>query len=303
MRVLVTGGLGFIGGGIAKALGEGGHSVRILDYGGPDSNTPPEFAEMELVQGDISDEGVCVEACAGIDVVVHSAAVHLALSVTRKPLQSIRTNVHGTLNVLRSAAAAGASRFVFLSSSKVYGEPERLPSVEDDYPRPMEPYGLSKAVCESYCQRFQAESQLRTVVVRPFSAYGPGQNLDTGYVGMLVSAILENEEPALPGQPAYLRDFVHVDDVVQVCVRAALAEGELPAVLNAGSGHTVSLKELVDLASRLSGKRLLPTFLKPQKGTITRTQASMKRTFAAVGLRETVKLEDGLRATFEYFLG
>ena len=137
--------------------------------------------------------GACEGACRGVDVVIHSAGVHLAPAVSRQPIHAIETNVHGTLNLLKSAAAAGVSRFVFLSSSKVYGEPDRLPSAEDDLPRPCESYGLSKVVCEYYCKRFREEMEMDTVIVRPFSVYGPGQDLETGFVGMIIRSLMGAE--------------------------------------------------------------------------------------------------------------
>jgi UDP-glucose 4-epimerase len=310
MRVLVTGGFGYLGSRIAAAMVEQGPAVRVLDVADPAERPPPSgnaaaeaLAGIEYVRGDVASEDTCRAACRTMDVVVHSAAIHQAGSVARRPQRSIEVNVHGTHNVVRGAAAEGASRLVLLSSAKVYGEPERLPSAEDDLPRPTDTYGLSKTVSEYYCQRLREATGLDAVIVRPFSVYGPGQDLSTGYIGMLVKAILDQENPVFPGLPSFLRDFVYVDDAVEVCVRAALHGGPLPGVLNAGSGRSVSLRKLVDLASAICSWRVLPTFVRPARGAITRTQACMDRSRAALGLGPRRQLEDGLRLTLGAFLG
>ena len=232
--ILDTGGLGFIGSKIAATLAERGQEVRILDNrrpcnGGKPSNTrrysgksaaqSTNFAAGpspgEAICGDILSVAACDEACRGVDVVIHSAAIHRVPEM-RRQIHAIETNVHGTLNILKSAVAAGVSRFVFLSSSKVYGEPDRLPSADDDLPRPTIPYGLSKVVGEHYCERFREETEMDTIIVRPFSVYGPGQDLEAGYIGMMIQSLIDAEEPTFPGQPSYLRDFVHIDNVVEI---------------------------------------------------------------------------------------
>lgn len=309
MKVLVTGGLGFLGSRIARSLVEQGQTVRILDLAdpaevaSPSTNGATTAPDVEYVRGDIADESACRRACRTMDLVVHAAAMHLATSVARRPQRSIETNVHGTHNIVRSAAAAGARRLVLLSSAKVYGEPERLPSAEDDLPRPTDTYALSKTVSEYYCQRMQEAAGLDTVVVRPFSVYGPGQDLHTGYIGMLVKAVMDHENPVFPALPTFLRDFVYVDDAVEVCCRAALHDGPLPPVLNAGSGRSVSLRKLVEFTSALCSWRVLPTFVRPPNGTITRTQACLVRSTSTLGLGPRTQLEDGLRETLWSFLG
>ena len=302
MRILVTGGNGYLGSRIVSSLVRAGHAVRTLDRVAVPEWEPRQPA-IEATHGDITDETVCEEACRDVDVVVHCAAVHLASSVSRQPLLAIRTNVEGTLNMLRGAVKGSVSRFVFLSSAKVYGEPERLPSEEGDVLRPLEPYALSKAVCESYCERFTKEAGLQTVVLRPFSVYGPAQDLETGYVGMIIRALLDQQDPTLPGRPDYLRDFVFVDDVVGVCARSATEPRAMPPVLNVGEGRGVSLARIVDIFSDLTARRILPRYVEPSPGTIMRTEAGMAKTMETFGIRRMTRLEEGLRATLESFFG
>ncbi len=317
--ILVTGGLGFIGSKIAAALAERGQEVRILDtrrlynggkpsnarrYSGKSAAQSTNFAAGpppgEVICGDILSVAACDEACRGVDVVIHSAAIHRVPDM-RRQIHAIETNVHGTLNILKSAVAAGVSRFVFLSSSKVYGEPDRLPSAEDDLPRPTIPYGLSKLVGEHYCERFREETEMDTIIVRPFSVYGPGQDLETGYIGMMIQSLMDAEEPTFPGQPSYLRDFVHIDNVVEICTRIALESGKLHAIFNAGSGSSSSLENMTKLASRLLGQRITPTYIRATGGTITRSQASFARASEICDPSQVIPIEEGLKETFEWF--
>ncbi len=297
MRILITGGSGFIGAKIARQLAASGHDVCSLDARPPKPCQTATPEQVHSVEGNIHDPGSCHKAVLGAEMVIHSAATHLATKVSRQPLQSIQTNVHGTLNLLNAAANAKVRRFVFLSSAKVYGEPTRLPSSEVDFARPYDSYSLSKMMCEHYCDRFRQETTMETVSVRPFSVYGPDQDLETGYVGMLVRALLEDEDPAFPGQPDFLRDFVHINDVVEVLTRVVHHEGPVPPVLNAGSGRTATLTRLVEIATRLTGRRILPTFIRPHKGTITRTQASLDTVCAALGPISPIHVEQGLEET------
>jgi len=192
MRVSITGGLGFIGAALGATLSDEGHDVRLIDS--CDGVIAPG---MDCIQGSILNPEICRLTCENTDIVIHCAAIHQASMVAKNPPGSIQVNVAGTLNLLRAAIASGVKRFICLSSAKIFGEPERLPSVEADLPRPLDTYALSKAMSEYHCHLLQAQSKMNVVIIRPYSVYGPKQDLNTGYVGM------KQAEAMLKYQPVY----------------------------------------------------------------------------------------------------
>lgn len=297
MRVLISGGLGFLGRAAGGELQADGHAVRLMDVRDRDA------LEIDYFRGSVLKQADCKAACAGIDTVVHGAAVHEARRVARDPLAAIAINVRGTINLFRSARAAGARRFVFLSSAKVYGDTERLPSVEDDPLEAKETYALSKVAGEHHLWMNVAGSGMQVVVIRPFSVYGPGQDLGSGYVGMVLQSVLGDHNIVLPGTEEYRRDFVHIDDVTRLLV-AAITADSLPdmTVLNVGSGTSVSLGELVAQASEIVGRQLPIGFKTPGPETLTRSHACIERSAQLLGYRPHYQLRSGLANTFDWFM-
>ena len=206
--------------GIVPELLDAGHEVVGMDCVGG----------ARIRVGDITRLEDCVAACEGADVVIHSAGIHSAGQVAENPMQMVDVNVKGTLNILQAAERAGTRRIVYLSSAKVYGEPERLPSLETDLPRPREPYALAKLAAEQYCQNFHDTCGMEAVVIRPFSVYGPGQEPNSGYVGMALEALRTNGVVSFPGRADYLRDFVHISDVARLCALASRSWSKTPPV-------------------------------------------------------------------------
>lgn len=296
MHVSITGGLGFIGSALGSALSDAGHDVRLVDI--RDHGFVPG---IDYLKGSVLDTDDCRTTCEGMDVVVHCAATHEASAIAKNPLGSIELNVTGTLNLLRAAIATGVKRFIYLSSGKVFGDPETLPSVESDLSIPRETYALSKMTSEYYCQTLQAESDIEVVIIRPFSVYGPAQELGSGYVGMILSSLLNGKDLHLPGRPDFIRDFVHIDDVIRLCSAAATADMPRFTILNAGSGKPTSLRELLDLASKVSGVEFDSRYCVPDPGTLVRMQACMKHAEEVLGYRPRYDLREGLTDTFEWF--
>jgi len=297
LKVLITGARGFIGANLAVKLVSAGHQVRALDIS---AGVAP--GGVEMIRGDVSDPETCRSACAGVDAVVHGAAIHHIDKVSKRPERTLGVNVSGALNMLRGAAAEGVGRFVYLSTAKVYGNPESMPSRESDYPEPIEIYALSKLAGEHYCRLFQEAGTLDVAVIRPFSVYGPGQSLDTGYVGMLINALMTGEPLTIPGRPDYLRDFVHVDDVMRLCVQVITQPitGGLQ-VLNAGSGTACTLAQLVELAGHASDRPVLAEYIEPGAATITRSLACMDVAADILGFEPRISLAEGLQQTLDWF--
>jgi nucleoside-diphosphate-sugar epimerase len=252
--------------------------------------------------GDITRLEDCVAACEGADVVIHSVAIHLATQVADSPMQMVDVNVNGTLNILRAAEMAGTRRIVYLSSAKVYGEPDRLPSLETDLPRPREPYALAKLVAEQYCQTFHETCGIEVVVIRPFSVYGPGQDQNSGYVGMALEALKTDGVASFPGRADYLRDFVHISDVARLCALATTAELPGFTVLNSGAGQAHTLDELVAMVATAADVRLRSRYRHASVETIHRTWGDMDSAQALLGYRPEIDLQQGIADTVAWFM-
>lgn len=296
MKVLVTGVRGFIGAAVARAAHRQGHEVIGVDKSAEGRSLPDA---VDMIEGDITRPAAWRSAFRGVDVVVHSAAVHLAGQIQDGPIRSIEVNLHGTRLMLDTAAQSGVSRFVYLSSAKAYGEPLAFPSSEADLLNPVEPYGLAKTLGEEYCRYYAARGAMDCVSVRPFSVYGPDQDLHTGYIGQLIEAWLSNRPATLSGQPRFLRDFVHIDDVVDVCLAAA-RRPDAYDVVNAGSGQATSLQTLVADFASLCGDSIHVEYSPARAGTIERTLADLTRMLDLLG-RRPVPVNAGLRDTIDWF--
>lgn len=289
MKILVTGIRGFIGAAIATAAHAQGHEVVGVDLLSRGRALPHG---VRVVQGDVANPTAWRGELDAVDVIFHSAALHHTDQIAHDPVKSIEVNLRGTRLMLEMAAECRVPRFVHLSSAKVYGEPVAFPSSEEDLLSPVEPYGLAKAVSEQMCAYFAAHSAMRCVAVRPFSVYGPGQDLSTGYIGQLLHGWHTGRPVAFAGEPEYLRDFVHVDDVVRICLAAALTDHDV-AVVNAGSGDATSLRDLVTEFSSLCADGPDVRYAPARAGTITRTLADMRRGLPLLG-RPPFSLREGL---------
>jgi len=292
MRVLVTGAHGFIGAAAIPALLEAGHEVVGIDC----------IAGPRIQVGDITRMEDCVAASAGAEVIIHSVGIHLATQVAENPMQMVDVNVKGTLNILQAAKMSGTRRIIYLSSAKVYGEPERLPSLESDLPRPREPYALAKLVAEQYCQTFHKKNGIEAVVIRPFSVYGPGQDHNSGYVGMALEALKTDGVVTFPGRADYLRDFVHIRDVVRLCALATTADLPGYTVFNSGSGEAYTLDELVAMIALAADVPLSSRFRKPSVETIKRTMGDMDSAKDLLGYQPEIGLQQGIAETVAWFM-
>lgn len=296
MRILITGVSGFIGAALARTAVEQGHDVLGVDRSAGGRALPDA---VELIEGDIARPAPFRSAFRGVDLVIHSAAVHQVDQISTSPIRSIEVNLRGTRLMLDTAAQSDVSCFVNLSSAKAYGEPLAFPSCEGDLPNPVEPYGLAKTLGEEYCRRYAACSGMRCVSVRPFSVYGPAQDLSVGYIGQLLDGWQSRRPVKLSGEPRFLRDFVYIDDVVDVCLAVACTEKPYD-IVNAGSGQATSLQSLVADFASLCGDSLQVEYAPASSGTIERTLADITRTLQLLD-RPPVPLHTGLRDTMAWF--
>jgi len=291
MRVLITGSRGFIGSNLIRAFRKDGVDVREMDLLGHDTT-----------RGDVNSERDCRRFCEGVDAIVHGAAIHHATQVRARPDEVMRVNVGGTDNLLSAADAAGVRRFVYLSTAKIYGDPARLPSKESDPADPLDAYATTKLAAEKHCLEWQSASGAELAILRPFSVYGVGQDLDTGYIGMLLMALQNGVEPEFPGDAGFVRDFVYIDDLVQLTRASVFKPLVGHTTLNVASGRTCTLGALGEAMSSLLGRPVKPRYRQPPEGTITRAAGDISAAAERFGYRPQVELRDGLKRAVDWAL-
>ncbi len=307
MRVLVTGGAGFIGSSVARALLARGEQVRILD----DLSTG--FAEnvpdaAELVKGDVADVDVVRRAVEGVDAVIHHAAHRAVQKSVDDPIATDRANTHGTLVLLKTAFDAGARRLVYASSSSVYGGAAPLPTAETAPVLPRSPYAVSKLAGEQYCRVFAELYGLETVSLRYFNVYGPRQRPDSAYaavVPLFIDAVQNGMPPTVHGDGLQSRSFTFIDDVVAANL-AALDAGPDPCrgqAYNIAGTSTATVLDLLHCIAGLLGAEPEPVHAPARAGDVRQSWGDISAAAAAFGYRPTIELEDGLSRTIAWFAG
>lgn len=299
MRVLVTGGLGFIGSHLSSALLSAGHEVHMLDNS---PFPPPERTKgAKFHRGSITNPKDADSAVSGCDFVFHEAAQISVADSIRNPKRTHEINVEGTQNVLEACRKHEVKRAVLASSAAVYGNAPGIPKKETETPDPISPYGESKLRNELDAKKYFKEYGLETVCLRYFNVYGPGQPPDSGIIPRLISSALHNEPPRIFGDGKQTRDFVFVEDVVLANILAAETSGVGGEVFNIGSGAETSLLSLWKTISGISGCKLAPKFEPAREGDILRSVASIEKAKAKLVYSPKYKLKDGIRKTFEFY--
>lgn len=305
MEVLVTGGAGFIGSRIARALVGRGDKVRVLDnlFSGSLENIAES---VEFVKADVRDPYAVAEACRGMEVVFHQAAVRSVLRSVEEPLISHETNVTGTLNALMGAERAGVRRLVYACSSSVYGETDEVVQREDQSPNPCSPYAVSKLAGEQYCRVWSRVRGLSTVSLRYFNVFGPGQHPESKYAAVFpafLSALAEGQAPEVHWDGEQSRDFSYVDDVVQANLLAAEAPEEVSGeVFNIGGGGPRSINEVLRSVSEAAGVWIDPVHSPKRPGDIRHTHADVSKAKALLDWEPRADWPEAVQATVEWFL-
>lgn len=305
MRVLVTGGAGFIGSHIVDALVSEGHSLRVLDDLSSSSlgSVPPD---VEFIGASVADEGAVTAAVADVEVVFHQAAHRAVLRSVEHPLATDQANTHGTLTVLKASVAAGVRRVIYASSSSVYGMGAAQPVAETVPPCPRSPYAVTKLAGEHYCRVFAELHGLETVALRYFNVYGPRQRPDTAYAAVIplfLESLVSGDAPILNGDGHQSRDFTYIDDVVLANLAAARAPASACSgkAYNVAGGTAYSLLELLDILGEIIGIEPRPTFSDPRPGDVRHTRADITAARRDLGHSPRVAFPEGLRRTLEWF--
>jgi UDP-glucose 4-epimerase len=307
VKILVTGGAGFIGSNLVRALLARGDDVRVLDNfsTGNRANLAELEREVELIEGELRSYERVHHAVRGQELVFHLGALGSVPRSVQDPLTSGAVNVEGTLNVLLAARDEGVRRVVFASSSSIYGNQPELPLRETMAPDPISPYGVAKLAAERYCVSFTRVYSFESVVLRYFNVFGPRQDPRSQYAAVIplfVTAIAAGEPVTIFDDGEQSRDFTYVDNVVAANLLAADADGVSGRIFNISSGAPATVNELAETIGRLLGKPVERRYLPPRPGDLRNSWADVSEARDSLGFEPSVSLEDGLRRTADFLL-
>jgi UDP-glucose 4-epimerase len=301
MRVLITGGAGFLGAALANRLASEGHTVLALDdlsAGDPRRLAP----EVLLTRGDVKDIPKLWTLLQGVDCVYHLAARVRVPESIHYPGDYNSVNVGGTVSVMEAMRDTGVRRVVFASSAALYGEQQHQPIRESQEPHPNSPYGVSKIAAEYYISTLGALYQIETVSLRIFNAYGPGQELPPSYppvIPQLLKQAQTGGSLVIFGDGTQTRDFVYVDDVVAALVSAATATAVNRAVINIGSGREISINDLAAQVAQATGRRVSILHNQDHTGGVVRLVADVTQARRLLAWQPQVQLKEGLCLTLD----
>jgi UDP-glucose 4-epimerase len=308
MKVLVTGGAGFIGTHLVGRLLERGDEIRVFDdfSTGRRSNLGGLGPELEIVEGDVRRADQVQAAMRGAELVFHQAARTSVPRSVQDPLRTWSVNVVGTRNVLLAARDEQVSRVVIASSSSVYGDSGTLPRMETATPAPISPYAASKLVAELHGIEFSRTHSLETVMLRYFNAFGPNQDGASPYAAVIprfLAAAAAGEPMPIHGDGTQMRDFTYVTDVVEANVLASQAPGVSGRAVNVAGGRPIDINALADAIGDVLGSTSEKRYGPARPGDVRDSWADIGLGERLLGYEPRVPLEEGLRLTADAFLG
>ncbi|MGH3065402.1 MAG: SDR family oxidoreductase [Gaiellaceae bacterium] len=308
MNVLVTGGGGFIGSNIVRALLARGDRVRVLDNfsTGSRANLAGLEQDVELVEGDLRSYERVHAAVRGTEVVFHQGALPSVPRSVQDPLTTTAVNIEGTLNVLLAARDEGVRRIVNASSSSVYGNIGDLPRAETQSPDPISPYAVAKLAAERFCTSFSRVYAMEIVSLRYFNVFGPRQDPASQYAAVVprfIRAIAADEPVTIYGDGEQSRDFTYVDNVVGANLLAADAAGVHGEIVNIATGGSTTVNSLADAIGILLGREVEKVFEPAREADVLASWADLGEARRLLGYEAQVTFGDGLRRTADHLLG
>jgi len=304
-RYLVTGGAGFIGSHIVEGLLKRGETVRVIDnyITGKKENIEPFLGKIELLEEDIRDYGICERAVESVDFVLHQAALPSVPRSIEDPISTNAINVEGTLNLLLASSRAKVKRFVFASSSSVYGDDPRLPKKEEMGGNPLSPYALTKLAGEKYCLVFNRIYGLSTVCLRYFNIFGPRQDPASQYAAVIprfINKMLEGNKPTIFGDGEQSRDFTFVANVVEANILASKAKNVSGEVFNIGCGEKATVNSLAEKINEILSTDIKPIYDKPRPGDVKHSYADVSKAREKLQYQPLVTVKEGLERTINW---
>ena len=312
MRILVTGGAGFIGSNLVEhlLLLTQVSVVRVLDNFATGAKANIEefisHPKFELIEGDIRSFETCLQACDGIDLISHQAALGSVPRSINDPLTSNEVNVTGTLNIFTAAKEKGVKRVVYAASSSTYGDHPGLPKMEDKIGNPLSPYAVTKYVNELYARVYGNVYGLETIGLRYFNVFGPKQNPQGPYAAVIplfIKAVLDNEPPVINGDGEHSRDFTYVANAVHANEVALFTQNNeaVNQVYNIAFGEQTSLNELFQTIKEIAGSDLAPKYGPERKGDVKHSLADISKAKTLMGYNPSTSIRDGLKTAFEWY--
>ncbi|HMR81697.1 MAG TPA: SDR family oxidoreductase [Niabella sp.] len=312
MKILVTGGAGFIGSNLVKTLlrDERVSLVRVLDNlsTGSLSNLEEikDHPRLEWMEGDIRDLDTCLAACDGIQAISHQAALGSVPRSIQDPVTTNNVNITGTVNIFTAAKEKGTGRIVYAASSSTYGDHPGLPKMEDKIGGPLSPYAVTKYVNELYARVFADVYDMQFIGLRYFNIFGPFQNPKGPYAAVIplfAQSLLNNEAPHINGDGSHSRDFTYVDNAVQANILAIFTQNKeaVNQVYNIACGEQTSLLQLFEHLNREAGTAVSPVHGPDRRGDVKHSLADISKAKTLLGYAPTVTVEEGLRETFRWY--
>lgn len=304
-KYLVTGGAGFIGSNISEELVRRGHNVRVLDnfITGREENLAPFLKNIDLIRGDIRELNVCHDAANEVDYVLHQAALPSVPRSIEDPVLTNSINIDGTLNMLIAARDAGVKKFVFASSSSVYGDDPNLPKREGTEGRQLSPYAVSKLVGEKYCLVFSRVFDLPTVGLRYFNIFGPRQDPYSQYSAVIpkfITRLINGKAPIVYGDGEQSRDFTYIANVVEANILAAKASDLSGEVFNIGCGARTSVNLLANIIAGILEIAVEPSYEEERPGDVRHSFADISKAKSAFNYSPSIELKDGIVKTIDW---
>ncbi len=301
LKILITGGAGFIGSHLVRRLHNDGHIVSVFDSLATGRLTNLSGLSVEFCEGDVRAPDQVRRAVAGMDVVFHTAALPSVARSWDEPVTTLAVNAHGTANVVEAARIAGVKTLIYSSSSSVYGSQMRAIKSEDLLPAPISPYGYSKFLGERIA--IAHSERLRVVALRYFNVFGPHQDAGSPYAAVIPKFMrhaVVGTTATLNGPGDHSRDFTYVDNIVDANVRAMHSDATGVAI-NVACGEGRTLLELVEVISRVTGRLLTVEHGPARKGDIKHSTADLALANRLIGYEPIVNFEEGLRLTYEAY--
>jgi nucleoside-diphosphate-sugar epimerase len=303
-HILVTGGAGFIGAHIVRRLVKEGHRVRVVDNlsTGSLQRLADVVSAIEFTEADLAEPSICDDVVAGIEFVIHQAAIPSVQRSIQDPVASNRSNITATLNLLESCRKCNVRRLIYAASSSAYGDTETLPKREDMPPNPLSPYALQKLVGERYCQLYHELYGLETVCLRYFNVFGPGQDPHSEYSAVIpkfISRILARQPLTVFGDGEQSRDFTYVENVVRGNLAALYARQAAGKVFNVAYGERTSLNTLIQILERILGVKAAIRYEMARKGDVRHSLADLRLARSVLGYEPKIGVEEGLKETVE----
>jgi len=316
-KILITGCAGFIGSNLTEFFLKKGARVVGLDNLSTGSKENIDDAlscaakenkniDFKFINGDIRDYSQCLTGTEGIDIVFHQAALGSVQRSIEKPIDSNSANIDGTLNMLKASAENRVKRFVYASSSSVYGDSEKLPKDESMPPNPKSIYAVTKLAAEYYCRLFYSLYGLETISLRYFNVFGKRQSPDSIYsavIPIFLKKVSKNEQPAIYGDGNQSRDFTYIDNVIYANYLAGFTDNKdaFGNYYNVACGSKTSLNEIIALLSKYFEKEIKPIYSDERKGDVRHSLASLDKIKKDLGYSPVTDFNDGLIKTSKYY--